>query len=178
MKNIFLIGFMGCGKSTVSNCFCEKYGMERLEMDEEIVKQEGRSIADIFAKNGEAFFREIETNLLRSIRNRNNLVISCGGGTAMRKENVDEMKKNGTVILLSALPETVYERVKYSHDRPLLEGNMSVDYIRKLMEQRRPCYEAAADFTVMTDGRSAQDICEEIRECLEKDKNYKDTERL
>lgn len=169
MKNVYLIGFMGCGKSTVSNCFCEKYGMERLEMDEELVKQEGRNIADIFAERGEAYFREIETSLLKSLENRSNLVVSCGGGTAMRKVNVDEMKKSGTVILLSALPETVYERVKESHHRPLLEGNMNVEYIRDLMEQRKSKYEAAADFTVMTDHKSAEEICREIIECLGND---------
>lgn len=166
MRNLYLIGFMGCGKSTVSDCFERTYGMRKFEMDEEIVKQEGRSIADIFAEKGEAYFREAETNLLKSLGSRDNLVVSCGGGTAMRQCNVDEMKKNGTVVLLNALPETIYERVKDTHHRPLLEGKMNVDDIRILMETRKSGYEAAADFAIMTDGKSTEEICREILACL------------
>lgn len=161
-ENIYLIGFMGTGKSTVSNCLHEQYGMEQVEMDEEIAKREGRSIADIFAREGEAYFRELETGLLHSLSSRGNVVVSCGGGTAMRECNVREMKKRGRVVLLLAKPETVYERVHTCHDRPLLEGNMNVDYIKSLIDARMPRYEAAADITVHTDGRSAEDICREI----------------
>lgn len=162
MRNIYLTGFMGTGKSTVSGCLHKNYGMKQLEMDEEIVRQEGRSIADIFAQEGEEYFRTLETGLLDRIGNKQNLVVSCGGGTAMRQCNVEKMKESGIIVLLSASPETVYERVKDNHDRPLLEGNMNVEYIAGLMEKRRAAYEAAADLTVVTDGRSAQDICEEI----------------
>lgn len=167
MENIFLTGFMGCGKSTVSEHLCEMCGMKRLEMDEAIERKEGRSIKEIFAASGEAYFREAETSLLKSFHNKENLVVSCGGGTAMREENVLEMKKSGIIVLLGALPETVYERVRNNHDRPLLEGNMNVEYIGKLMEERRPKYEAAADFIVMTDGKTAEEICREILSHLE-----------
>ena len=84
----------------------------------------------------------------------------------MRQGNEHEKKKNGRIVLLTALPRTIYERVRYTHDRPLLEGNMNEDYISSLMEARRPKYEAAADITVETDGRDAQDICREIMEKL------------
>jgi shikimate kinase len=131
-------------------------------MDEEIAAGEGMKISDIFAEKGEEYFRTQETKLLKSLEGETDLVISCGGGTAMRECNVAQMKKNGKIVLLGAEPETVYERVRYSHNRPLLEGNMNVGYIRELMEARRPKYEAAADIVVSTDGRSAEDICEEI----------------
>lgn len=85
----------------------------------------------------------------------------------MRPENVELMKKSGVIVLLTALPETIYRRVKDNHDRPLLEGHMNVDYIRDLMEQRRPRYEAAADLTVQTDGKSGSEICREIVEKLD-----------
>lgn len=173
MGNIYLIGFMGCGKSTVSRYLCKRYGFKRLEMDEEIERQEGRSIKEIFASSGEAYFREVETGLLKKLRSSERLVVSCGGGTAMKDENVSEMKKNGIIILLEACPETVYDRVKHNHNRPLLEGNMNVDYIRGLMEQRRPKYEAAADFTVITDGKSTAQICREILDRTEERENRK-----
>lgn len=162
--NIYLIGFMGCGKSTVSAYLHQKYGMEQMEMDDFIEKEEGMSISEIFAEKGEAYFRDLETELLRRLRNRTNLVVSCGGGTAMRQCNVEEMKKNGRIVLLLAAPETIYERVRHAHHRPLLEGNMNVEHIRSLLEARKPRYEAAADFSVATDGRTAADICREIVE--------------
>lgn len=161
-ENIFLIGFMGCGKSTISAYLSQAYGMNRLEMDEEIEKTERMSIPDIFARKGEEYFREKETELLMSFRNRKGTVVSCGGGTAMRECNVQEMKRHGKVIWLFAKPETVYERVKNTHNRPLLEGNMNVEYIRSLMEKREPAYAHAADRVVETDGRSAEEICQEI----------------
>lgn len=166
MKNrqIYLTGFMGTGKSTVSQCLHEIYGLEQIEMDGEIVREEGMSIPDIFREKGEEYFRELETALLERLSDRENVVVSCGGGTVMRQCNVDLMRKQGRIVLLTAMPETVYGRVKNFHDRPLLEGNMNVEYIRELMEARRPKYEAAADIRVKTDGRTAQEICREIME--------------
>ena len=155
---------MGTGKSTVSGCLHSRYGLERLEMDDKISEREGMSIPDIFREKGEAYFRELETKLLIDLSARQDLVVSCGGGTAMRRENVDLMKESGTIVLLGADPQTVYERVKGNHNRPLLEGNMNPEYIENLMEARRPAYEAAADITVKTDGKSAEAICMEIME--------------
>ena len=80
----------------------------------------------------------------------------------MREENVVEMKKNGRVVLLTASPETVYERVKDSNDRPLLNGNNNVEFIADLMEKRREKYEAAADVVIQTDNKTILQICEEL----------------
>lgn len=165
--NIYLIGFMGSGKSTVSRCFHNEYGMEQVEMDQQIEMDEGCTIPEIFAEKGEEYFRSLETGLLKRLRAKSNQIVSCGGGTAMRECNVQEMKKHGIIVLLKALPETVYARVKDTHNRPLLEGNMNVEYIRSLMEARRPKYEAAADISVDTDGRSASEICREIMNKIE-----------
>lgn len=164
MKNIFLIGFMGAGKSTVAACLKKEYGMQLIEMDEQIVHQEGMSISEIFETKGEEYFRRLETELLKGLMDQENRVVSCGGGAAMRQCNVETMKKSGVIVYLSAAPETVYGRVKNSHDRPLLEGNMNVDYIAGLMERRLPRYLAAADMTVKTDGREVKEICREIFE--------------
>ena len=91
------------------------------------------------------------------------MVISCGGGTPMREENIKEMKKSGKTILLTASPETIYGRVKDSHDRPLLEQNKTIPYIKELMDNRQPKYEQAADHIIVTDHKSIQEICEEIK---------------
>lgn len=161
-NNIVLIGFMGAGKSTVSEYLKDTYGMDVVEMDQVIAERVGMSIPDIFEIHGEEYFRNLETGLLKELQSRKNTVISCGGGAALREENVVEMKKNGRVVFLTAAPETVYERVKGSDERPILNGNKNVNYIAELMEKRRAKYEAAADVLVATDGRDVQSICEEI----------------
>lgn len=162
MQNLYLIGFMGTGKSTVAKVFQEDYHMKLLEMDEEIVRQEKRPISEIFATDGEAYFRELETDLVRKIQAGSKQIVSCGGGTVLRPENVAMMKKSGKVVLLRAKAETILERVKSSSDRPLLNGNMNVEYIAGLMEKRRAIYENAADLVIDTDGKSAYEICKEI----------------
>lgn len=160
--NIVLIGFMGTGKSTIAKELAKTCRMSVVEMDEEIVRRQGRSIADIFAENGEEYFRDLETNLLEELQTGENQVISCGGGAVLREENVRIMKKNGCVVLLTALPETIYERVKNNADRPILRGNMNVEYIASLMEKRREKYEKAADLVIATDGKTARQICDEL----------------
>lgn len=160
--NIVIIGFMGSGKTTISDYLSTVFAMETVEMDRIIVEREGMSIPDIFDVYGEEYFRNLETNLLIEMQSKSNVVISCGGGVPMRANNVVEMKKNGRVVLLTAKPETIYNRVKDSHDRPLLENNKNVPYISELMEKRRIKYEEAADIIIETDGKDELEICEEL----------------
>ena len=160
--NIFLIGFMGAGKSTISDYLKNALAMDVVEMDQCIVERQGMSISDIFETYGEEYFRELETNLLIEMQSRSNVVVSCGGGVPMRERNVAEMKKNGRVVLLTAKPETILERVRDNHDRPLLENNKKVSFIAGLLEKRRAKYEAAADIVIQTDGKSELEICEEL----------------
>lgn len=160
--NIFLIGFMGAGKSTISDYLKNALAMDVVEMDQCIVERQGMSISDIFETYGEEYFRELETNLLIEMQSQSNVVVSCGGGVPMRERNVVEMKKNGRVVLLTAKPETILDRVKDNHDRPLLENNKTVPFIADLMEKRRAKYEAAADIVIQTDGKSELEICEEL----------------
>lgn len=167
-QNIFLIGFMGAGKSTIARTMEKQFGMVLIEMDEEIERQEGMPISKIFAVHGEEYFRQLETAFLERLAQRENMVVSCGGGVPMRECNVKAMRKSGQIVYLSAKPATIYARVKDSHNRPLLEGNMNVAYIEELLERRMPNYLAAADVTVSTEGKSGQEICREILERCER----------
>ena len=160
--NIFLIGFMGVGKSTVSDYLSKILASPQVEMDQVIVNKEHMSINKIFEEYGEEYFRNCETNLLIELQKKNNHIVSCGGGVAMREINVREMKKNGRVVLLTASPETILERVKDSDERPLLRGRKNTEYISELMEIRRPKYRAAADIIVDTDHKNVEEIAEEI----------------
>lgn len=160
--NIFLIGFMGAGKSTIARTLQRELGFPLVEMDERIVQEQGMSINDIFAQYGEAHFRDIESQLVVDLGKQEPSIVSCGGGVVVRPENTQNMKKSGRIVLLKASPETIFERVKNSTDRPILNGHMNVEYIAELMEKRRALYEEAADITIQTDGKTREQICEEI----------------
>lgn len=164
--NIFLIGFMGTGKSTVAKALKKETGAEIIEMDQLIAQRENLSIPKIFEEKGEAYFRNVETELLMELQSGEKTIVSCGGVVPMREKNVLEMKKSGKVVLLTALPETILERVRDNEDRPLLQNRKSVEGIRELMEQRREKYEAAADVMVATDGKSAETIAREILQTI------------
>ncbi len=167
-NNILLIGFMGTGKSTVSKklAFLTKY--REVDLDEYIERREGKTIKEIFAESGEEGFRRLETMYLEKVVSGNDAIISCGGGTVLKEENVEIMRKNGTVVLLSATPETIYERVKDTTNRPLLNGNMNVEYIAGLLKKREEYYLRAAEVIVETDGKDASDIGREILEKIKK----------
>ncbi len=162
MKNIFFVGFMGAGKSTVARNLQKRLKMNLVEMDERIEKEQGMTIPEIFEKYGESRFRDLESELILTIGKEGNTIVSCGGGVVVRPENIEYMKKNGMVIFLSAKPETVFYRVKDSTNRPILNGNMNVEYIGELMEKRRALYEAAADVKISTDGKSIDEITDEV----------------
>lgn len=166
MNNIYLIGFMGTGKSSIAGELERETNAKVIEMDQKIVEQQGMAISDIFDRYGEEYFRDLETELIRSIAEEQNVVVSCGGGSVLREENAALMKKSGRIVLLEATPETIYERVKNSNERPILNGNMNVEFIRELMEKRRERYEAVADITICVDGKTKQEICQELRKRL------------
>ena len=164
--NIFLIGFMGSGKSTIAKQLKKELDMERVEMDQRIVDEQGMSINDIFAQKGEEAFRDIESQLVVDLGNQEASIISCGGGVVIRPQNVENMKKSGKIVFLTASPETILERVKGGTDRPLLNGNMNVPYIKEMMDKRRDFYEGAADIKISTDNKSVKEISAEIIEAL------------
>lgn len=167
-RTLFLIGFMGAGKSTVAKALSERLGYPVTEMDADISKKEGMTISEIFEKKGEMYFRELETRLLESFSASAPGIVSCGGGVPMREENVKAMHQSGVTILLEASPSAILERVKDSDERPLLQGRKNVEAIRALMEQREPKYRAAADLTVDTSQLSVSEVCDEILKGLEK----------
>lgn len=162
--NIYLIGFMGVGKSTISKALASKLDWKLVDTDAYIEEKEARKIKDIFATEGEAAFRDMETEAIKVLSEKDNMIISCGGGTVLRRENADIMRQGGRIIFLSASPETIFERVRYSNDRPILNGHMNVEYIASLMEKRLPAYEYAADEVIKTDGKRVAEVVEEIIE--------------
>lgn len=162
VMNVILVGFMGTGKSTVAKELSARLGLTVREMDEEIVQAAGRSIPEIFADCGEEGFRDLESQVLDQVLSSDGQVISGGGGVVLRKANRARMKAGGTVVLLTAKPETVFARAASDPNRPNLNGRRSVSGIAELMEARQPAYEAACDFAVATDDKSVREITDEI----------------
>ena len=161
-EHIFMIGFMGVGKTSTSRILSKKLGVKENDTDAMIVKQEKKSIAEIFADEGEEYFRKTETGIIDKLAELEPCIVSCGGGMAMREVNVEKMKKIGKVVLLTATPETIYSHVKDSTNRPLLNGNMNIllysdniqlialfhAHIRHLEEKKSPMYEAEIEDTL------------------------------
>ena len=160
--NIFFIGFMGVGKTTVSSYLSKLLDRKEIEIDKYICEKENMTIPEIFEKYGEAYFRDCETNTLQVLNDENKTIISCGGGIVLREENVKLMKKQGKIILLTATPKTIFERVRYSNERPILNNNMNVEFISSLMKKREKKYLDAADLIIDTNNKTIPEICEEI----------------
>ena len=165
--NVALIGFMGVGKTTVSRALGKRLPAAEVDLDRLIEERAGMSIPRIFETEGEEGFRDRETEAVKAAAAGDGQVISCGGGAVLRSCNVEALKENGIVVLLTARPETVSRRISGDGERPVLKGKTDAASIGELMERRRPAYEAAADFSVSTDGRTPEEIAEEIAVRLE-----------
>ena len=149
--NIAIIGFMGTVKTTVSSTLSKITGLKEIDVDAYIVEKAKMSISEIFEKYGEEYFRNLETESLREIANNKNQIISCGGGAVLKDENVDILKNSGTIVLLTATPETIFDRVKDHTHRPILNNDMSLSHVKSLMEKREPRYQSVADIKVNVD---------------------------
>ena len=163
MDNYILIGFMGSGKSTISKKLSYRMKMVMIDTDKVIEEKEGRTISDIFAKDGEETFRRMETELLEElVKSTHKTILSVGGGTPLREENRTLLKQLGQVIYLEISADTVLERLKGDQTRPLLQGSDARQKVESLLNARKPIYEAAAQITVRVDGKSSDEVVEEV----------------
>lgn len=163
MNNIILIGFMGAGKTTVGKLLAKESGMQFMDTDERIVSEQKMSIPDIFAKYGEGYFRDLETDLLRKMQtDTKHAVISVGGGMPVREENRALLRSLGCVIYLSAAKQTILSRVKGDGSRPMLNGDDLEARVEQLMKDREALYRQAAHVDVRTDGRSVYQVMQII----------------
>lgn len=161
--NIVLIGYRGTGKSTVGKLLAARLGRELVSTDAEIIKRAKRTIPEIVTQEGWEYFRNLESDICRELASRDKLVIDTGGGAILRTQNVEALKKNGTVFWLTASVETIEKRIGGDNQRPSLTGAKSfVDEIQDVLRERTPNYEAAADHTIATDDRSINQLVETL----------------
>lgn len=162
-KNIILVGFMGCGKTTTGLKLSYRLHMPVEDTDKLIERKQGKSISDIFAQEGEDAFRQMETELLNDIASRGyGHILSVGGGLPVREENRTLLKKCGTVVYLKAKAETIYDRIKEDTTRPLLQCAEPLKKIRELLDERNALYEACADIIVDVDELSVAQVVDAV----------------
>jgi len=161
--NVVLIGYRGTGKSTVGQIVAAKLGRVLVSTDAEIVKVVGQSIPEIVQKNGWEYFRDLETKVCQELAGRTGLVVDTGGGAILRPRNVEILKETGRLFWLTASVSTIAERIGQDSHRPSLTGVKSfVDEIEDVLRERTPKYQAAADYIIETDRRSATQVADEI----------------
>lgn len=161
MKTIVLTGMSGSGKSTVCKYLSEKLKINSVDIDEKIIFDTKKSINEIFVQNGEKYFRELEKNTVFDVFQPENMIISLGGGAFENELTRNFLLKNSVVIYLKTSADIIYQRLKISTDRPLLNNNMSVERIESLLNLRKINYELA-HFSVSTDNRNIEEIGSEI----------------
>ena len=165
--NIILIGFMGCGKTSVGIRLSYKRRQTMIDTDKWIEKKQKKTVSEIFETCGEEAFRRMETQCLEElVGTAERQIISVGGGLPMRKENHTLLKELGKVFYLKVTPEAVYERLKGDTTRPLLQVEDPMERIRELMERRTPVYESCADVILEVSDKSFEEILGEIDRAL------------
>lgn len=147
-KNIILIGFMGCGKSTIGRGLSSGLCREFLDTDAKIQADMGMSINDIFEKYGEAYFRRLERNLCKLTALNAPMIVATGGGIIKNQANIDALKTSGVFVYLKNSAQKIYRNIKFDTSRPLLNVENKEEKIKELLAERIPLYEGCADFTV------------------------------
>lgn len=163
MKSIYLLGFMGCGKTTVGKILAKELNCQFIDLDEEIIFHTGKSIPKIFEEKGENGFRIIESEVLKKVSSGDS-IISTGGGIVTRQENIAFMKQNGILFYLESTIGTLYNRIHQDPNRPNAVDR-SIEELNTLFIGRKSFYEKA-DFTISVNEKSPNNVSEEIINCL------------
>jgi len=166
MPNIYLIGMMGSGKTVVGKALALLMNCGFVDIDELIQEKTHQSIPEIFSNQGEEFFRNQESLILNEVSAFSPRVVGTGGGTILSPANVKRMRETGKIIYLETSLDVLWERVKDKKDRPLLQGSMPEESLKKIFLVRRPIYEQVCHFKVSTDSQTVEALARQILERL------------
>ena len=164
--NIVLVGFMGTGKSAVGRVIAQKLEFHFIDTDDVIEQTSKAKISDIFAEHGEDYFRDLESQAVKSVALMKNQVVATGGGVVLRSSNIDLLRTGGPIFCLNATPKAIWDRVRSSRSRPLLRGPEPLKKIETLLDKRAPYY-ALADHQIETTGVSVDRVADEIISYIE-----------
>ena len=165
-SNVILAGFMGTGKTAAGKRFAEKTGREFIDMDDLIVKREGKPVSRIFEEDGEPYFRSVEREIVKELSGQEGLVVGAGGGVVLNPDNISDFSRTGLVICLEADPEIILERLANDTSRPLLAGENKLDRIKSLMDSRKEYY-ASIPVTINTNDMTVDQVVTEIEKHIE-----------
>ena len=160
-RNLYLVGFMGTGKSSIGRELARNLGYRFLDSDAWIEEREGRPVREIFAAEGEEYFREREADFVREHPGRG-CVVACGGGLVTQPGRLAALQEKGVVVALYASPETIHQRTSRNRNRPLLQVEDPLGRIRELLAEREPYYREVP-LGVSTDGRSLGEVVDAVR---------------
>ncbi len=160
--NLVMIGFMGVGKTSVGRLVAQTLGREFLDTDEMVERRARASVGEVFRRDGETVFRQLEADAIKEAVAYPARVVTVGGGAPLSVENRTLLKQTGFLVYLRAKPETLVKRLTHVHDRPLLAGADRLSRVRDLLSARDPVYETAGDALVDTDGITAQETAEQV----------------
>ena len=167
MKNIVLVGLMGCGKTTVAKALNEKFEkFELVDIDDEIEKFQNMKIDRIFKNYGEKFFRELENKFIKKYSMKSSKIISTGGGACENIQNVEALQQRGVIFYLKAEPKTLYEMLKNDKTRPKLQNTDMLSTLEALLKKREKNYNLA-DFDIDVNDKNIDEIVSEITEKYE-----------
>jgi shikimate kinase len=166
MTNLVLIGYRATGKTTMARLLAQRLQWDWIDADVEIERRAGKSIARMFAEDGEPAFRDLEAQVIAELCSRERLVLAAGGGAPLRPESRQAMRAGGTVVWLQARPETVLQRMSGDATtlsrRPSLTDKNPLDEIVHLLERREPIYRESAHLAIDTEGKTPEQIVAEI----------------
>ncbi len=167
-KNVFLVGPMGSGKTTIGRQLARRLKKTFVDSDHEIENHTGASISLIFDIEGEEGFRKRECAIIDELTQRENIVLATGGGAILREENRAHLKNRGTVIYLHAPLKKLFYRTSRDKKRPLLQTGNPREKLRKIVEQRDPLYRESADLIIDTENRTVHQVVNHIIQRLKK----------
>jgi len=170
-SNIILVGLMGAGKSTIGRSLAKKLKKGFFDSDRVIEERTGVDIATIFEIEGEQGFRDRETQVIKELCEKDNIVLATGGGSILRQENRDCMKTSGQVIYLCTTAELLYSRIRYDKSRPLMQTSNPLKTLKNLLEDREPYYEDVSNLKIITGKQKATVIVKRVEEALKKIEN-------
>jgi shikimate kinase len=165
MSNIYLVGFMGTGKTETAKLLAKRLKRAFIDMDGLIEAKEKRPIPEIFKAKGEPYFRKIEKEVVADLAKKDGLVVACGGGVFVDPDNIRVLRSSGTVVCLTSSPEVILERTSRFTHRPLLNVDNPLEKIKELLAKRMPSY-SQAHFIVDCDKFSVEDAAREVARCL------------
>jgi shikimate kinase len=164
--NIFFVGLMGAGKTTIGKLLAKKLKKTFYDTDQEIEKKLGVKVSVIFELEGEEGFRKRETQMIDELTNKKDIILATGGGAVLSEENRRLLKERGKVIYLNAKPQHLAKRMAFDKDRPLLQQGNMLDTLNNLYQERHPLYLGVSSFVVDTGQQKTQTIINKIEALL------------